>query len=187
METFCTLSSRIMVKAGMELRKVRSDALCPGNDKPLRGPTVLVVTWDLTSDALSVCLRAGDVKGYAAQTRSLLLRMAEAHFETGKVLIPLAWRETTECGKTFSSSRSLSACVSAWWGETNEVELQATCMATKQLVQQYFIPIVVLYFWRLWMQMKDARMKNSSLLDSESSLFNASLPLPVKQQSLPIP
>ena len=187
METFCTLSSRIMVKAGMELRKVRSDALCPGNDKPLRGPTVLVVTWDPTSDALSVCLRAEDVKGYAARTRSLLLRMAEAHFDTGRVLMQLAWRETTECDKTFSSSRSLSARVSAWWGETNELELQATCMATKQLVQQYFIPFVVLYFWRLWMQMKDARMKNSSLLDSESSLFNASRHLPGKQQSLPIP
>ena len=59
-------------------------------------------------------------------------------------------------------------------------------MATKQLVQQYFNPFVVLYFWRLWIKMKDARMKNSSLLDSESSLFNASLHLPVKQQSLPI-
>ena len=175
METFC------------ELRKVRLDTLCPGNDKPLRGPTVLVVTWDPTSDALSVCLRAGDVKGYAARTRSLLLRMAEAHFDTGRVLMQLAWRETTECDKTFSSSRSLSARVSAWWGETNKVELQATCMTTKQLVQQYFIPFVVLYFWRLWMKMKDARMKNSSLLDSESSLFNASLRLPVKQQSLPIP
>ena len=175
METFC------------ELRKVRLDTLCPGNDKPLRGPTVLVVTWDPTSDALSVCLRAGDVKGYAARTRSLVLRMAEAHFDTGRVLMQLAWRETTECDKTFSSSRSLSARVSAWWGETNKVELQATCKATKQLVQQYFIPFVVLYFWRLWMKMKDARMKNSSLLDSESSLFNASLRLPVKQQSLPIP
>ena len=175
METFC------------ELRKVRLDTLCPGNDKPLRGPTVLVVTWDPASDALSVCLRAGDVKGYAARTRSLLLRMAEAHFDTGRVLMQLAWRETTECDKTFSSSRSLSARVSAWWGETNKVELQAICKATKQLVQQYFIPFVVLYFWRLWMKMKDARMKNSSLLDSESSLFNASLHLPVKQQSLPIP
>ena len=175
METFC------------ELRKVRLDTLCPGNDKPLRGPTVLVVTWDPTSDALSVCLRAGDVKGYAARTRSLLLRMAEAHFDTGRVLMQLAWRETTDCDKTFSSSRSLSARVSAWWGETNKVELQARCMTTKQLVQQYFIPFVVLYFWRLWMKMKDARMKNSSLLDSESSLFNASLRLPVKQQSLPIP
>ena len=40
METFCTLSSCIMVKVGMELRKVRSDALCLGNDKPLRSPTV---------------------------------------------------------------------------------------------------------------------------------------------------
>ena len=30
------------------------------------------------------------------------------------------------------------------------------------------------------MKMKDARMKNSSLLDLESSLFNASLHLPVK-------
>ena len=127
METFCTLSSRIMVKAGMELRKVRSDALCPGNDKPLQGPTVLVVTWDPTRDALSVCLRAGDVKGHAARTRILLLRMAEAHFDTGRVLMQLAWRETTECDKTFSSSRSLSARVSAWWGETNKVELQATC------------------------------------------------------------
>ena len=175
METFC------------ELRKVRLDTLCPGNDKPLRGPTVLVVTWDPTSDALSVCLRAGDVKGYAARTRSLLLRMAEAHFDTGRVLMQLAGRETTECDKTFSSSRSLSARVSAWWGETNKVELQARCMTTKQLVQQYFIPFVVLYIWRLWMKMKDARMKNSSLLDSESSLFNTSLHLPVKQQSLPIP
>ena len=187
MESFCTLSSRIMVKAGMELRKVRSDALWPANDKPLGGPTVLVVTWDPTSDALSVRLRAGDVKGYAARTRSLLLRMAEAHFDTGRVLMQLAWRETTECDKTFSSSRSLSARVSAWWGETNKVELQATCMTTKQLVQQYFIPFVVLYFWRMWMKMKDARMKNSSLLDSESSLFSASRHLPGKQQSLPIP
>ena len=114
METFCTLSSRIMVKAGMELRKVRSDALCPGNDKPLRGPTVLVVSWDPTSDTLPVCLQAGDDEGYATRTRSLLLRMAEAHFETGRVLMQLAWRETTECDKIFSSSRSLSARVSAW-------------------------------------------------------------------------
>ena len=74
METFRELSTRIMAKAGMALRKWRSNALYPGNDVLQRGP-VLGVTWDTTSDSLSMCLHAGDVEDDAPWTRRRLLRV----------------------------------------------------------------------------------------------------------------
>ena len=66
METFRNLSTLTLAKAGRKLRNLRSNALSLNTDKPLRGPAVLGVTWDQTSDSLSVCLQAGDDGGDAA-------------------------------------------------------------------------------------------------------------------------
>ena len=105
MEAFRELSTRIMAKAGMDLRKWGSNALYPGNDVSQRGP-VLGVIWDTTSYTLFMCLHAGDVEDDAPWTRRRLLRVVASLFDplglvaplhiTGKILLQHAWREKTD-------------------------------------------------------------------------------------------